>query len=210
MIDVTQLQTRLNAHGAALAVDGGLGPRTYAALFAFVGQRDLGDRGIALGEGAVRFLPGAAIGTPLRLAHFLGQTAVESMGFRALRELWGPTPAQSGYEGREDLGNTQPGDGKRFMGRGLIQITGRSNYADVGARLGLDLAGHPELAEDPHVAVETACDYWSAHGLNHWADADDVLSLSRAINCGNPHSTRTPNGYAERQVATARARTVLL
>ncbi len=75
------------------------------------------------------------INTPARAAAFLAQVGHESGQLRYLREIWGPTPAQVRYEGRADLGNAQPGDGKRFMGRGLIQITGRKNYADCGAAL---------------------------------------------------------------------------
>jgi putative chitinase len=63
------------------------------------------------------------INTPLRVAAFLAQVGHDSMGLSCVREIWGPTPAQTHYEGRGDLGNTELGDGKRFMGRGLIQIT---------------------------------------------------------------------------------------
>jgi hypothetical protein len=70
-----------------------------------------------------------------------------------MREIWGPTPAQKGYEGRKDLGNTVKGDGKRFMGRGFVQITGRRNYADWSKRLGLDMLSKPTLAEGLDVAA---------------------------------------------------------
>lgn len=71
-------------------------------------------------------------------------------------EIWGPTPAQSRYEGRKDLSNTQPGDGKRFMGRGLIQITGRENYRRAGAALGVPLLDKPELLEQVEWATASA------------------------------------------------------
>lgn len=86
-------------------------------------------------------------------AYILGTAHHETGGFKYLREIWGPTPAQKKYEGRADLGNTQPGDGKRFMGRGLVHITGRRNYADWSKRLGIDLVGNPALAEKPEIAV---------------------------------------------------------
>ena len=111
-------------------------------------------------ERAQRFLlalnehmPKSGINTTPRITAFLAQLAHESGEFRYVRELWGPTPAQKGYEGRKDLGNTVPGDGLRFLGRGLIQITGRTNYGICGRALGLDLIAHPELLEQPqHVA----------------------------------------------------------
>lgn len=86
-------------------------------------------------------------GDPAKLAYILATAFHESGRFRYLREIWGPTAAQKGYEGRADLGNTVKGDGKRFMGRGLVHITGRRNYADWSKRLGVDLLAHPELAE---------------------------------------------------------------
>ena len=68
------------------------------------------------------------------LAQFLAQVMHESGGLRYVREIWGPTKAQARYEGRKDLGNTQPGDGKRFMGRDVIQVTGRANHRALTER----------------------------------------------------------------------------
>lgn len=138
------------------------------------------------------------ISTPKRLAAFLAQIAHESGQLGYVRELWGPTTTQRGYEGREDLGNIESGDGKRFMGRGLIQITGRKNYLLCGMGLDLDLLAAPELLEQPEAAAASAGWYWHTHNLNRYADRDDFLALSIAIN-GRNRSTGLPNGWADRQ-----------
>lgn len=87
-------------------------------------------------------------------SYVLGTTWHETGAFKHMREIWGPTPAQKRYEGRADLGNTVRGDGKKFMGRGFVQITGRRNYTDWGRRLGLDLLKEPQLAEKPEIAAK--------------------------------------------------------
>lgn len=92
-------------------------------------------------------------GDQRKLAYILATAFHETMRFRYLRELWGPTVQQQGYEGRADLGNTVKGDGKRFLGRGMVMITGRRNYADWSKRLGIDLLTKPTLAEDPEIAA---------------------------------------------------------
>lgn len=139
-----------------------------------------------------------AINTPDRLAAFLAQVGHESRSFRYVREVWGPTPAQQRYEGREDLGNTQPGDGVRYMGRGLIQTTGRANYCAVRDRLrarGLadvpDFEANPEALEALPWAVLSAADYWGMRGLNTLADDDQFETITRRINGGL-------NGQADR------------
>ena len=86
-------------------------------------------------------------------AYILATAHHETGGYRYMREIWGPTAAQKRYEGRKELGNTVAGDGKKFLGRGFVQITGRRNYADWGRRLGLDLLKEPQLAERPDIAV---------------------------------------------------------
>jgi putative chitinase len=124
------------------------------------------------------------IDTPRRRASFLAQVAHESGQLRFTRELWGPTPAQRAYEGRVDLGNTFPGDGFRYRGRGLIQITGRSNFRQCGTMLGFDLLNNPELLEGPTLASRSAAWFWQKHGLNELADKDDQVAICKRINGG--------------------------
>ncbi|TFH81816.1 glycoside hydrolase family 19 protein [Pseudomonas kribbensis] len=142
-----------------------------------------------------------------RAAAFIAQTGHESGQFRWVREIWGPTAAQAKYEGRADLGNTVAGDGRRFCGRGLIQITGRANYAACGEALGLDLINQPELLELPQHACMSAAWWWSTHGLNTLADAGDNANIGSIINTGR--RGRTPNGAAERQAFYEKALQVL-
>lgn len=130
------------------------------------------------------------IDTPEQRAAFLAQIGHESGRFQYVREIWGPTPAQQNYEGRVDLGNTQPGDGKLFLGRGLIQITGRANYAAVSKALGVDFVLNPPLLERTDYAAMSAAWFWYAHGLN--AYVSDFTALTRKINGG-------VNGLADRE-----------
>lgn len=131
------------------------------------------------------------ITTPDRAAAFLAQVGHESGGLLYVRELWGPTDAQKRYEGREDLGNTEPGDGFRYRGRGLIQITGRANYQQVSDALGLDFVTHPEELELPAFAALSAAWFWNSRDLNALADRGDFRSITRKINGGF-------NGYDDR------------
>lgn len=142
------------------------------------------------------------INTPARQAAFLAQIAHESGCFRWVREIWGPTNAQSRYEGRQDLGNTEPGDGKRFMGRGLIQVTGRANHMRAAAALGIDCVEHPELLEQPEHAARSAGDFWRSRGLNELADAGSFEKITRRVNGGM-------NGYLDRCIAWDRAKRAL-
>ena len=123
------------------------------------------------------------VGTP-RAAAFIAQVGHESGQFRWLKELWGPTAQQVGYEGRADLGNTVKGDGSKYRGRGLIQITGRANYAACGEALGLDLINNPQLLELPQHAAMSAAWFWSMKGLNTLADQGDFVKITRRINGG--------------------------
>jgi putative chitinase len=92
-------------------------------------------------------------GDPRKLAYILATAHHETGAFKYVREIWGPTAAQKKYEGRKDLGNTVAGDGKKFMGRGFVQLTGRRNYADWSKRTGLDLLKEPDLVTQPAVAA---------------------------------------------------------
>ena len=130
--------------------------------------------------------------TNLRVAAFIAQVGHESGQLRYVREIWGPTAQQAGYEGRADLGNTVNGDGSKYRGRGLIQITGRANYAACGEALGLDLISKPELLELPQHAAMSAAWFWSMKDLNTLADKGDFVKITRRINGGL-------NGQADRQ-----------
>ena len=124
------------------------------------------------------------ITTRLRIAAFIAQVGHESGQFRWLKELWDPTAQQSGYEGRTDLGNTVNGDGFKYRGRGLIQITARANYVACGEALGLDLVNRPEQLEQPQYATMSAAWFWSTRGLNTLADQGDFVKITRRINGG--------------------------
>lgn len=91
-------------------------------------------------------------------AYILATAWHETGRYKYMREIWEPTAAQKRYEGRKDLGNVEAGDGKKFLGRGFVQITGRRNYADWSRRLGLDLLKEPQLAERPDIAVRILVD----------------------------------------------------
>lgn len=123
------------------------------------------------------------VNTPLRLAHFLSQVGHESLSFTYSEEI----ASGSAYEGRVDLGNTERGDGVRFKGRGLIQLTGRSNYEAYGRHIGVDLLkkGNEELvAKVPRYAVGVAFWFWQKRNLNRYADADDIHAITRRVNGG--------------------------
>lgn len=98
--------------------------------------------------------------------------------------------------GEKNLGNSQPGDGWRYRARGLIQITGRANYAACGEALGLDLINHPERLELPQYAALSAAWFWATNGLNTLADIGDIQNIGSLINTGQ--RGRVPNGAPER------------
>lgn len=137
------------------------------------------------------------INTPERQAAFLAQIGHESGGLKWIKELWGPTPAQHRYEVRGDLGNNQPGDGRRYAGRGWIQLTGRDNYRRAYERLRVKFPDCPDFEADPDKvatarwAALTAAEFWFNAGCNKLADVGQFERLTRVINGGL-------NGYADR------------
>jgi predicted chitinase len=146
------------------------------------------------------------IDTPLRASAFLAQIAHESAELKYMEGIWGPTAQQKKYEPPGEvatrLGNTQPGDGFRYRGRGPIQITGRANYEKYGDLLGIDLVGNPDLAATPQYAFSTAGLFWKLNGLNELADVQDFTAITKRINGGL-------NGLAERQKYYEIAKNVL-
>ena len=167
------------------------------------------------------------INTPKRKACFLGQCMHESGGFKFLREnlnysakaLMATWPsrfpdletataferqpekiANKVYGGR--MGNTEDGDGAKYIGRGLIQLTGKDNYAAASEALGEDLVANPHLVEEPRVAALTAGWFWNKRGLNELADQMDITTMTKRINGGNL-------GIADRQEKIKKVLTVL-
>lgn len=139
-----------------------------------------------------------SISTPQRQAAFLAHVSHESGSLQYTLEL----ASGDDYEGRRDLGNSQPGDGRRYKGRGLIQITGRNNYLACGNALGLDLIAQPELLEAPVGACRSAAWFWQSRGLNSLADTDKFGSITKSVNGGY-------NGLDDRLWYWLRARAAL-
>ena len=148
--------------------------------------------------------PAYGIDTKDRLAAFLAQVGHESGGGRFTREIWGPTDAQARYEGRRDLGNTEPGDGLRFRGRGAIQITGRANTTAARDALKPDMAldvfcSWLETAEG---AGMSAAWWWRERKLNELADAGRFDDITRRVNGGF-------NGKDDRNLRWTKAKAAL-
>lgn len=141
------------------------------------------------------------IDTPARQAAFVAQVGHESGSLRYVEEL----ASGDAYEGRHDLGNTQPGDGRRFKGRGLIQITGRTNYGACSQALLGDenaLLDDPARLCDPALAARSAAWFWQKHNLNALADSGDFKTITKRINGGL-------NGYDDRLAFWDRAKTAM-
>lgn len=132
------------------------------------------------------------ITTPRRIAAFLGQMAVESGELKYDKEL--PSkynkkdpkdpaePTGTLYENRKVLGNYVPGDGPKFIGRGIIQLTGRDNYNKFGSKIGVDLISNPERAREPLIAARIAVQYWKDRELNKLADLWNLGEITKRIN----------------------------
>jgi putative chitinase len=192
MIDIRRLQAAVGA-----TVDGIPGRGTFTALFRKLGATL--DRAQELALAAVVHFPAYGImESEQRLAHFMAQLVHESGSFRYMEEI----ASGQAYEGRANLGNTEPGDGKRYKGRGPIQLTGRANYRTFGRRIGIDLERHPEIAALPSIGLHLALEYWADRKLNALADADDVVAITKRINGGT-------NGLADRKAHLAKIRSWL-
>ena len=120
------------------------------------------------------------INSSIRRQMFLAQIGHESEQLRYSEEI----ASGKAYEGRKDLGNINPGDGVRYKGRGLIQITGRSNYQKMSKALSNDFILYPEKLSEPIWAVISACCWWKEHKLNEIADSGDFKRVTRKINGG--------------------------
>ena len=130
-------------------------------------------------------------------AHKYGRTSTQPADQQAIANI-----VYGGDWGVKNLGNTQPGDGWRFRGRGLLQVTGRANYTKLNQALNFDLVNRPErLVEDNLISAMAAGYYWSYKALNNWADKDDIVAITRLINGGT-------NGLDDRKSRLARAKKV--
>ena len=178
--------------------DGVLGRGTFTALFRkFGAPAAIGEE---LGLAAVVHLPAFGIlDAALRLVHFIGQCAHETLCFTRMDEI----ASGAAYEGREDLGNVVAGDGRRYKGRGALQLTGRANYRTFGRALGIDLERYPTIAAYPSIGLLSSCRFWKEKGLNELADQDRIEAITRRINGGT-------TGLAERRRLTGQARVLII
>ncbi len=142
------------------------------------------DNAVALVTNLVKY----DITTPLRVVHFIAQLHHESGGFTASVEKISYQKAQDKYQNHKYLGNRLPGDGYRFRGRGLTQLTGRGNYEKFTKYSGIDIVSNPDLASRLDISIQIACWYWtkgSAWGnLNKYADKNDIVTITKGINGG--------------------------
>jgi putative chitinase len=139
-----------------------------------------------------KVFPEFGINNPKRIAAFLGQVGVESGELKYDKEL--PSkynkkdpkdaaePTGTLYEGRKNLGNSEAGDGPKFIGRGVLQLTGRANYTSMAKKLGVDLVNKPELACQPDISTKIACQYFKERGLLQLADAWNLDEITRKVN----------------------------
>ncbi len=138
------------------------------------------------------------INTPLRMAHFLAQVCHESGEFRYVKEM----ASGMAYEGRKDLGNVYAGDGPLYKGRGYMQLMGRNNYTRYEKESGNAVVKNPKLLETPKLAMDSACWFWEANGLNELSDKDNLTLVTKRVNGGL-------NGLKEREKYLVRAKKAL-
>lgn len=170
--------------GAAAAVAPGLAQ-------AKVNPQPIETTGLSMNTNAEHALQRAAIRAGIRgveLAQFMAQVRHESADFSRMKEIGGRQYFIKRYDPRvapqtaKILGNTQPGDGERYFGRGFIQITGRDNYRMAGNAIGLDLVKHPELAAKPDVAAKIAVWYWKTRVKPSIQNFNDTQAVTKLIN----------------------------
>lgn len=156
----------------------------------------------------MRFMELYAIATPLRQIMLLANVGEESGGFQYQEEIWGPSEAQNGYEGRVDLGNVHPGDGKLYRGRGDLETTGRGNYRALTVRLRKrfpllqvpDFETDPDKLLEPEWAALSACDYVDMKSANAQADLGHFDHYCDLVNRGRlTAAVGDANGYAKRK-----------
>lgn len=209
--------THFDAKGKKLVPDGICGPSTWAALLEE--QQKKGNTPLTIDKlGTI--MPNAMksgraaqyidslnavmakyhINTPLRMAHFLAQIAHESGELRYTEEIASGSAYDTGAKA-SSLGNTpqKDGDGQRYKGRGLIQLTGRANYTAFAKDTGCDCINHPELLAKLPWSVETAGWFWKSRDLNAAADADAFITITKRINGGT-------NGLDSRRAYLTRAK----
>lgn len=142
------------------------------------------------------------LNTNKKIAAFLAQAAHETGGFTSIIE-YGPDSYFKRYEGRQDLGNVKAGDGLKFKGRGIFQITGRNNYANISKKIfgDLRLLDQPAILEQPYYATLSALIYWKDRGLGELAEAGKFLSVSTRINgvAKKIDGVGYPNGWEDRK-----------
>jgi len=144
-----------------------------------------------------KYMQEFGIDTVEEIRMFLAQIAHESGQFRYTQEI----ASGKAYEGRKDLGNIYHGDGVKFKGRGLIQLTGRDNYRKISQATGVDFIANPGLLSTPSYAVYSACWFWKSRGLGKYAT--DIVKCTKIINGGL-------NGLNKRKEFWERAKFVIL
>ena len=153
---------------------------------------------LGLADAMPRFVDKFDINTKTRQAHFIAQCAHESDHFKTTQEY----ASGAAYEGRKDLGNTHAGDGRKYKGRGLIQLTGRFNYTKASDYFHVDYLKEPELVERFPAAADVSAWFWVNNDLNKVADSDDVRRVTKIVNGGY-------NGLDSRIAALSKARSAI-